>query len=518
MVEIELLNQGIHLSLSQTLFAIGVAILAHRSQKISNQTMRKLLFTQVSLGLLSTVLLISCATESGSSDVKTRDLESPSISVQVLGAPTESATLIGIYGDQNFVQDSASIDRNGALLFQRDEPYPPGLYYVLLPDQRYFQCLIDEDQTFSMQTQARDLNGQMKIEGSVDNELLYQSLAFESKVQLQIDEVTQKLRFATEGTGAYDQLKEQQDQLIAERNGYLEDLFERNPNTLFTVFKKAGQNPEVRDVRRQDGSTDTDLQIFLYRSEFWDNVDFSDDRLIRTPVIFNKLRRHITELTAQNADSIKKSSTVLMNKVLEYPEYFKFFANWIAVTYEPRKTTLMDSEAVYVHFVQNYFTHERAVWSDSLEIVALHMRADEMAASLIGKKGPNVTANDPEGRPQSIYDIQSPYIIVYLYNPDCDHCIEETPKLVSFYREWKPKGVEVYAIALDVEDQKWKDFIASNGMDWVNVYDPTNQAIYATYFVDNTPEIYVLNPDRTIIGKNLKVHQIETIIQRDQEI
>ena len=52
-------------------------------------------------------------------------------------------------------------------------------------------------------------------------------------------------------------------------------------------------------------------------------------------------------------------------------------------------------------------------------------------------------------------------------------------------------------------------------MDWTNVFDPTNRAIYATYYVDNTPEIYVLNRNRTIIGKNLKVHQIETILQRD---
>jgi hypothetical protein len=52
---------------------------------------------------------------------------------------------------------------------------------------------------------------------------------------------------------------------------------------------------------------------------------------------------------------------------------------------------------------------------------------------------------------------------------------------------------------------------------FTNVNDPTNKAIYATYFVDNTPELYVLNPDRKIIGKNLKVFQIDTVIERDKE-
>ena len=47
------------------------------------------------------------------------------------------------------------------------------------------------------------------------------------------------------------------------------------------------------------------------------------------------------------------------------------------------------------------------------------------------------------------------------------------------------------------------------------MFDPTNKAIYGKYFVDVTPEIYVLNPGRTIIAKNLKVHQIAEVIERD---
>jgi hypothetical protein len=33
--------------------------------------------------------------------------------------------------------------------------------------------------------------------------------------------------------------------------------------------------------------------------------------------------------------------------------------------------------------------------------------------------------------------------------------------------------------------------------------------------VDNTPELYVLNKDRTIVAKNLKAEQLETIFNRE---
>jgi hypothetical protein len=47
------------------------------------------------------------------------------------------------------------------------------------------------------------------------------------------------------------------------------------------------------------------------------------------------------------------------------------------------------------------------------------------------------------------------------------------------------------------------------------VFDPTNRAIYAKYFVDITPELYVLNKDRIIVGKNLHPDQLEEVFERE---
>jgi hypothetical protein len=47
------------------------------------------------------------------------------------------------------------------------------------------------------------------------------------------------------------------------------------------------------------------------------------------------------------------------------------------------------------------------------------------------------------------------------------------------------------------------------------VFDPTNRAIYAKYYVDITPELYVLNKDRIIVAKNLHAEQLEPIFERE---
>ncbi|MCB0628721.1 MAG: redoxin domain-containing protein [Lewinella sp.] len=356
----------------------------------------------------------------------------------------------------------------------------------------------------------------MKVEGCLDTELFYETSRYEQVENPKFVDVNNRLKQAPQGSPQYNQIKNEQDALVAKRKAYLADLVSKYPNSLFVKYKVAGQNPDLQDIRKSDGTPDNQAQVAVYRHQFWNNVDFNDIRLMSTPVISNKLKRYVSELTVQHPDSINAAVDLLLGKVLNHPEYYQYFANWIMLNYDPEKTTLMDPQAVFVHMAKNYFTYDRAFWSDSTEVYAIQLRAHEMGQSLVGQTGPDVRAQDPSGKYRAISDIKTPYVIVYMFDPNCEHCAIETPKLVQFYRQWKSKGVEVYAIALNTNQAEWTGYIAKNGMNWINVHDPSNKSIYATYFVDHTPEIYVLDPQRTIIAKNLKVEQIATVIERDQ--
>jgi len=229
-----------------------------------------------------------------------------------------------------------------------------------------------------------------------------------------------------------------------------------------------------------------------------------------------KLKRFLKELTVQHQDSILASAHQLMAKIMDKPEYYKVVANYVVLTYEPGKCPIMDAEKLFVEMVRTYFTQKRAFWSDSLQTDAIQRRATEMSLSLLGLKGPNVISTDPMGKKQELMAKTADYLIVYLFHPDCEHCMVETPKLHKYYLENKANGLDVYAIAIDTDDDKWKAYIKKNGLSWTNVHDPTNRSIYGKYYVDVTPEIYVLNKERKIIGKNLKTDQIQIIIDRDK--
>lgn len=437
------------------------------------------------------------------------------IDATIEGIPAGKARLVGTFCDQNFIADSAMVDANGHFELRRTKPLPAGFYYFLLPGGKNFSFLVDRDQRFTLRAKAGDLAGTMQVDGSLNTDLLYQNFRFQGKQDVELNQLAEALRKNPPNSPEYAQAKARQDQILAERKAHLDEIYKKHPDAFFTRFKIAGANPDWMDFRKPNGDVDTLRQLLHYRAHFWDGVDFTDERLLRTPVVVNKLRRYIKDLTPQQPDSLIKVSDELIRRVLPHKPYFQFFVNWIALQYENGKTTVMDGEAVYVHIVKNYFTPELATWDKPEMLEKLQKHVWEMEASLLGRKGPNVIAPNPSGEMKGIYEMTAPIIIVFMFSPDCEHCREQAPKVQEFYEKWKDRGVDVYGIGVNTNDAEWKEYVKKSGFTFTNVFDPTNRAIYAKYFVDVTPELYVLNKDRIIVAKNLNADQLETVVERE---
>jgi peroxiredoxin len=466
--------------------------------------MQKRLFFSLSCFLLS---LLGYAQSSA--------VDSTRIEAFLEGIPAGTAKLVGVWGDQNYLADSAVVDANGHFILSRKNLLPSGFYTFLLPGMKNLSLIVDKDQRMTLRANIADVVGTIQVEGSINTELFYQTTRQQMKFETELTQLASVLNKTNASTPEHQEARKRQTEVIEARKNYLGDIFKQYPDAFFTKFKIAGQNPEFKDFRKSNGDADTIRQVVYFREHFWDGVDFTDDRLLNTPVIANKLKRYIKELTPQHPDSLIKVADPLIRRVMPYKQYFKFFANWIALQHENTKTKVMDGEAVYVHVIKNFFTPELAFWDKPENLAGLQKHVWEMEASLMGRKGPDVRAQDVNGQMKSIYEMTAPIVVIFMFSPDCEHCQKEAAEIEAIYKKWKDRGVDFYGIAVSTTDEEWKKFVQEKGFTFTNVFDPTNRAIYAKYFVDITPELYVLNKDRTIIAKNLHANQLETIFERE---
>ncbi|MGB1317974.1 MAG: redoxin domain-containing protein, partial [Flavobacteriales bacterium] len=467
------------------------------------------------------VLLFSCGETAQTTEKPQSEEVKPAskmhIEATLDGASNDFAKILGVYGNQNFIIDSARSNANGVFVFDADTLLPKGFYYLMLgSDNSYFQLLLGDDQEFTLTAKKGDFVNSMVVDGCLDNELLYQNLKFEAAFNVRLKPITDKLAKLPAGSEEHNSAKSKQEALVAERLNHIASFSKNHPNSFFTQFKLSGQNPELTYPKSADGTLNQAAQVYQYRNAFWDMIDFSQTSTLRTPVFANKLRKYIKELTPQNADSLIKYSDLLIEKSKANKEIFKYVVNWIALEYKTPKT--MGTEAVFVHMIDTYWTEDQAFWSNPEEIKGLRGQISLMKPSLIGKIGQDIAAKNENGQPVSLYGLTSPIKVLFIYSYDCEHCQKEAPEMVAVYNQWKNKGVDVLALSTDKDEAKWKAFIQKNGMSvFKNTIDPDRSSRYERkYHIDITPELYVLDKNNKIIASNLSPNQLPQFLEAER--
>lgn len=450
--------------------------------------------------------------EAGFLEVKEK--EPFQLQLKIKGYSNGPVKLFGMYGDQNFRVDSAFVDVNGSVIFKKDSALLGGLYLVVFPDLSMVRMLVDEDQQYAMEFDKNDVVNSMKVKGSLENELFYKNLKFEAVNGSQMDSLQKYLREMEKGSDAYTQLEAQIQKLKDERKAHIKSFSEKYPDNFFTKFKIAGQNPELKKILKSDGAPDDAAQVYYYRNEFWDGYDFSDTRLLRTTVYYNKLKRYITEITPQVADSIVKYADWITVKSQVNKELFKFTANWIALHY--KEAPVMGRETVCVFMIEKFWTPELAFWEKDYEIQRIRAQGAQMKLGLIGQTGKDIKGLNENGQPVALYDMTAPVRVLYIFSYDCDNCKKETPKLMKTYREWKDKGMDLFTLCLDGDTIGWKSYLKQNGMNSRNIFDPENKSNFrGKYYVDHTPEMYVFDRNWKIIASNIGSESLPKLIEKE---
>jgi len=300
-----------------------------------------------------------------------------------------------------------------------------------------------------------------------------------------------------------DKVMAHQDQIIAS-----------HPETLIARMLKVTREITIPDPpKKPDGSIDSTFQLRYYRAHYFDNLDLSDDAMIRLPKPYysDKLNEYLDKLFLQTPDSLMAAIDQLAAKAKKNQETYKFLV-WSCI-YKYQNPQIMGLDEVYVRLYDKYIaTGLMDFWINDALKKSVKDYAEKLRPSLIGKTGANLTMQDASFQPKSLYDIKTKYTILFIFDPDCGHCRTETPKLVNFYEKDKAKfGIEVFAVSADTSIQKMKEYIKEMKMKWITVNGPRTYvgAYSKLYYAETTPSLYVLDSKKKIIAKGVPADKLE---------
>jgi peroxiredoxin len=420
------------------------------------------------------------------------------------------------YGDKSYVLDSCDVDDKGNFHFEGDSIMPGGVYFVLLKDKRYFEFIIDKEQKFTMRSDTSNFIKYMKVEGSPENQLFYEYLNYAAakyeKLQKQLD--------SAKTAEVKKSIHQKMDSLNVNVKNYKEDFVKKHPDMFIAKVFKAAEYPEVPEAPKlANGRKDSSFAFRYYKAHFFDNFDFSDDRMAHTPpqIFSDRIKEYMTKLTFQIPDSINAAADYIIGKARKSPDMFKYLVNWVSYTFET--SNIMGMDAVFVHMVKTYYTPQIATWESASHLEKMRERAEQLDPILIGKKTPALVLPDTSNVMTDLYSVKARYTVLYFWDYDCGLCQKETPVMIKWYDSLRAQGVEVYAVEInEAEPVKWKDYIKKHHMDCINVSDLFHTSnFHHEYDVISTPMIYLLDEDKKIIAKKIDVKDLNGVIRNDEK-
>ena len=445
------------------------------------------------------------------------------------------------YGPKLYYADTTVV-KNGKFSFDGSKQ-EAGLFAVIMPNGKYFEMIIDGEDVDMHIKDPENFIGGMTVNKSVNNKVFYNYIKFMQKNKEQGSALNEKYTKAAEGSDEKAAIRKEMVALNEKVAEYQKKLVAENPKRFIGVMVKMSIDIELPEPPKDANGviTDSNFVYHYYVDHYWDNVDFSDPRIVKAPIFHNKLDKFFSKrVLIQIPDSIAIHAKKLIDKTDQLDQSNKVFQYIVHhVTNKYETSQIMGMDKVFCFMAQNYYCppNNLAYWVTEENTTKICERAEKVCRTSPGSFAPMLILPDTSDVNWiNSHSFDSDYTVIYFWDPTCGHCKKVTPKLQTLYdKKFKERNVEIYAVAKATGDdfEKWKKFICDHELTFTNVgltksvfdeatENPTNllrnktniQSLnYAdTYDVYSTPRIYIIDKNKNILFKQISIGQLEEII------
>ena len=464
---------------------------------------------------------------------------------KVIGQKDTTVFLVKYYGKGLFYADTAEI-KGGLVEFDAARQIP-GIFALLLPQQKYFEFIYNNEDV-QLETTGPDFVNAMKVKKSEENKVFIDYLKFLNVKRAEANKISDERAKLKKEDPAFKELTVKMDAISKEVLAYQTNLIAVNASKFVSKVVKMGMEITIPDAPKDANGKQIDslFAYHYYRDHYFDNIDLNDGRVVNTPLFHTKLETYFGKtMMVQHWDSIIKYAFILCDRIDPKTKTFEYCVSWITSTYE--KSNIMGMDKVFVMMGDRYYCTTNpqgkspAHWVPEEKLKALCEKVNVQKNLVMGAKPPNISLRDTSDvKWIDVYGLKSDYTILYFWDPECGHCKKTTPKLQELYvKKFKDRNIEVYAISKAIGEDfgKWKKFIIENKLTFINVgvteslfkaamedarqfvpkYTNIESLNYQTTFdIFSTPRVFVLDKDKKIIAKQLSISQLEDLLDKLQ--
>jgi hypothetical protein len=382
------------------------------------------------------------------------------------------------------VLDTAKVDIANTIIFAGKKDLQEGMFFVVNKKKRLFDFPL-VTQNLKISTDTSDFVGKMTVEGNTETS---EYLTF-VKENIRLQQIFQKSANEDEKKAIYQQYQSLSKNYVLSHK-----------NTFTGHLLKANQPVEMATLKPNSTKKDSTDYVKNFYAHALDNIELSDDRLLRTTLldyIFDDYLKNIAfsnspdEIIAlvENLIARTKSKSELRKYII-----IKFGNKFIS-------PEVLGYDKVYTEIAKKYIVGEPENYE--LNTVKKNIEyVNRIEPTLIGKTLPDMCLTDTLGNWNTLWDLEAKYTMVVIYDYACGHCQEFTKKLVDYYPKLEKKGVKVYMCCKVPDRENWLKFLKTYKTEaFINVMDSHRIVDFDnTYNASLVPKVFLLDQKKKIIS------------------
>jgi thiol-disulfide isomerase/thioredoxin len=420
------------------------------------------------------------------------------ISVQVLQAFSSEAKLYLYKGTDFHLVDSSWQIAPGTYNFKLNEGYQQGMYKLNVGKNISFNIIVANEPRIDITTVVYAPDDSLKSANSLENNIFWQYQKFKKQNQQQTWLIQSLMEYYNKSHSFYQLLNEE---FINLNNNLLEQensIIKKHPDLLASKIialeqKQITQNVEIKDI--------ADL--------WWGNIDLNDIRILHSPTLQTRLWNYVEQFFSDQYDKEEQDDAFIegISSLMEMKmssDIKRFFRNTLI-------SGFIDSD------YQPVIEYIETTRFGELEALRKKTPIDKKSVKVnVGDKAFDFVVKLPNGKNTKLSKIKGNYKLILFWSTWCPHCIETLPRITEIYEQYKDKGFEVIAISIDDEQDLWNRYIKDLDLNWINMQEPYSQGskVLYMYDVNETPKMFLLSKDLTIISKPATRRQLEVRLKK----
>lgn len=241
-------------------------------------------------------------------------------------------------------------------------------------------------------------------------------------------------------------------------------------------------------------------QVLLPQYSVWAGFAFEDEQAVESREVEERFARFLLGMAHQTPTQQAEQIGALLAKAQQNNATARFLTLAEKYLYDPNSPYRNDEQ--YLLFLQYAATHQFADYTTNPRYQKHYTMVQKNRVGTPAADFPFTTQVDEEGH---LYGVQSPYILLFFHDPDCEECQYVKQQLESQHAHFAQRGVQVVAVYIDDEVEAWQK--AQYPSAWLSVYAPEIDQ-QDLYDIKALPTLYLLNTQLRVLLKDVQLEKV----------